>query len=249
MRLDVVADDGGLHARRAGRSWLGRLGEKVENGVVFHEVMAAHWLPATRSVAPSAGEAGEPSVDMDGNRDAGPLEGGDERLRPARPGDRVVDGDQPLLDELRQRLLHRLHAPARAGLHVRVDLLDLPLADQVPDRVVEEEDLERAHAARAVRLRQQRLGDDALERVGELHPHLVLLRGREDVDDAVDRARRALRVQRREDEVAGLGRGQRGRDRLEVAHLAEEDHVGVLAERAAQRVGEAESRPGRSRAG
>ena len=43
----------------------------------------------------------------------------------------------------------------------------------------------------------------------------------------------------REDEVAGLGGGQRGRDRLEVAHLAEEDHVGVLAQRAAERVGEA----------
>ena len=49
----------------------------------------------------------------------------------------------------------------------------------------------------------------------------------------------ALRVQRGEDEVAGLGRGQRGRDRLEVAHLAEQDHVGVLAERGAERLGEA----------
>ena len=46
-------------------------------------------------------------------------------------------------------------------------------------------------------------------------------------------------MQRREDEVAGLGRGERGRDRLEVAHLAEEDHVGVLAQRAAQRLREA----------
>ena len=52
---------------------------------------------------------------------------------------------------------------------------------------------------------------------------------------------RALRVQRREDEMAGLGCGQRGRDGLEVAHFAEEDHVGVLTERAAKRVGE----PGR----
>ena len=43
-----------------------------------------------------------------------------------------------------------------------------------------------------------------------------------------------LRVQRREHEVAGLGRGQRGRDRLEVAHLADEDHVGVLAQRGLQ---------------
>ena len=129
---------------------------------------------------------------------------------------------------------------SRAGLHVRVDLLDLSLTDQVPDRVVEEEDLERATRDPAVDCREQRLRDDALQRVRELHAHLVLLRRREDVDDAVDRARRALGVQRGEDEVAGLGRGQRGRDRLEVAHLAEEDHVGVLAERAAQRLGEAD---------
>ena len=84
---------------------------------------------------------------------------------------------------------------------------------------------------------------------GELHAHLALLLGGEDVDDAVDRGRRALGVQGREDEVAGLGGGERGRDRLEVAHLADEDHVGVLAERGAQPVGEAWSRRGRSRAG
>ena len=49
-----------------------------------------------------------------------------------------------------------------------------------------------------------------------------------------------LGVERREHEVAGLGRGQRRGDRLEVAHLAEEDHVGVLAQRTAQRLGEAD---------
>ena len=48
-----------------------------------------------------------------------------------------------------------------------------------------------------------------------------------------------LGVQGGEHEVAGLGRGQRGRDRLEVAHLADEDHVGVLAQRGLQRGGEA----------
>ena len=47
-------------------------------------------------------------------------------------------------------------------------------------------------------------------------------------------------MERREDEVAGLGSGQRSGDRLEVAHLAEEDHVGVLAQRPAERLGEAE---------
>ena len=48
-------------------------------------------------------------------------------------------------------------------------------------------------------------------------------------------------MQRAEHEVAGLGRGQCGRDRLEVAHLADEDHVGVLAERGAKTFGEARS--------
>jgi hypothetical protein len=84
------------------------------------------------------------------------------------------------------------------------------------------------------------LGDDALERGCDLDAHLLLLRAGEDVDQTVDSRRRILRVKRGEDEVAGLGRGERGRDRLEVAHLAEEDHVGVLAERAPERLGEAD---------
>ena len=66
---------------------------------------------------------------------------------------------------------------------------------------------------------------------------LLLLVGREEVDDAVDRLGRVDRVQRREDEVADLGRGQRRRDGLVVAHLADEDDVGVLADDVAQRVG------------
>ena len=63
--------------------------------------------------------------------------------------------------------------------------------------------------------------------------------GGEHVDDAVDRLGGVLGVQRGEHEVAGLGRGQRGGDRVEVAHLADEDHVGVLAQRGLQGIGEA----------
>ena len=46
------------------------------------------------------------------------------------------------------------------------------------------------------------------------------------------------RVQRREHEVARLGRLQRGLRGLGVAQLADQDRVGVLAERAAQRLAE-----------
>ena len=48
-----------------------------------------------------------------------------------------------------------------------------------------------------------------------------------------------LRVQGGEDEVAGLGRGQRDRDGLEVAQLADQDDVGVLPQHVLERVGEA----------
>ena len=61
---------------------------------------------------------------------------------------------------------------------------------------------------------------------------------REHRDDAVDRLGGIEGVQRREDQVAGLGREQRGFDRFVVAHFADQDDVGVLTERAAQRVRE-----------
>ena len=135
-------------------------------------------------------------------------------------------------------LVHRDHAELPAGLHQRVDLVDLPLPDEVADRRRRDEHLGRDRAARAVGGRQQLLGADPLQRCGELHADLLLLVRGEHVDDAVDRLRRVLGVQRREHEVAGLGRGERGRDRLEVTHLTDEDDVGVLAQDVAQRLGE-----------
>ena len=70
-------------------------------------------------------------------------------------------------------------------------------------------------------------------------PHLLLLLGREGVDHAVDGLGRAVGVQRAEHEQAHLGRRDRERDRLAVAHLADQHHVGVLADRGAQRRPEA----------
>ena len=123
----------------------------------------------------------------------------------------------------------------RAGLHRRVDLVGLALADQVAHR---------GRRARAPRRPTQRPAPSAVgsscwvmtpcSATDSCTRTCCLLVRREDVDDAVDRLRRVLGVQRGEDEVAGLRRGQRGRDRLEVAHLADEDHVGVLAQRGLQ---------------
>ena len=46
-------------------------------------------------------------------------------------------------------------------------------------------------------------------------------------------------MERGQHEMAGLGGGKRRGDRLQVAHLAHEDDVGVLAQRSAQALGEA----------
>jgi len=63
--------------------------------------------------------------------------------------------------------------------------------------------------------------------------------GREHGDDAVDGLGGVQGVQGREDHVAGFGGEQRRFDGLAVAHFADQDHVRVLTQGAAQRVGEA----------
>ena len=83
------------------------------------------------------------------------------------------------------------------------------------------------------------LADDPAQGRGEHHPRLLLEVGREEVDDPVDGLGRVQGVERREHEVAGLGGGERRADRLLVAHLADQDHVGVLAQDPAHRAGEA----------
>jgi len=59
------------------------------------------------------------------------------------------------------------------------------------------------------------------------------------IDNPVDRLGRVLSVQRPEDEVAGLGGGQRGGDGLEVSHLPNEDDVGILTQGVLEGGGEA----------
>jgi hypothetical protein len=74
--------------------------------------------------------------------------------------------------------------------------------------------------------------------LGEHRAHHLLFGRGEHVDDPVDRLGGRARVQRAEHEVARLGGRQRQADGLEVAHFADQDVVRVLAQRAAQRVGE-----------
>src|SRR5204863_1161608 len=136
--------------------------------------------------------------------------------------------------QLVQRIVERLHPVLLARLHHRRDLLDLLVPNQRPDRGRHDEDLARHHPAAALGFLQQRLRDDALQHERQLGADLGLLVRREHIDDAVDALHGGVGVQRGEREVAGLRDRQRRRDRLEIAHLADEHDVRVLPQRVFQ---------------
>jgi hypothetical protein len=148
-------------------------------------------------------------------------------------------GDLAFLDQVGQGLVHGLHPEPPSRLHDRVDLVDLPLPDQVAHGRRADQHLARDGARSPVGGLQQLLSHDALEGRRELHPHLLLLVRREHVDDPVDRLRGVLRVQGGEHQVARLGGGDSGGDGLQVPHLPHQDHVGVLPQHVLEGLGEA----------
>ena len=102
---------------------------------------------------------------------------------------------------------------------------------------VEDQNFQRGDTALFVDALEKVLRDDAFERFGKRGANFVLLFGRENVDDTVDRLGRAWRVQCAEDEVAGAGGDEREFDRFKIAHFADQNDVRIFAQRAAQRGG------------
>ncbi len=153
---------------------------------------------------------------------------------------RHVERDEALVVERGERLIEGLHPVlALPRLHHRVNLVHLVLADEVADGRVRDEDFQTHRAPAPVGARQKRLAHNAFEDERELRAYLRLLLGGKNVDDAVDGRGRRVRVQGGEGQVARLGDAQGGLDGLQVAHLADEHHVGVLAQGRAQSLGEA----------
>src|SRR6195256_3027496 len=156
---------------------------------------------------------------------------------------RLVDGllvgllarDLALIQQLLDRGVHGAHAKLSSRLHGVLELVELALAYEVGGGRRVHQDLERRHAALLVGALQQLLRDDAPERRRQHGAHVRLLVGGEDVHHAVDGRRRAVGVQRPHDENAHLRRGDRDAHGLEVAQLADQDHVRVLAQRRVHR--------------
>ena len=147
-------------------------------------------------------------------------------------GQHVLDRALLLLPQLEQGVVHQLHAVLGPGLDRRTDAEHLVLADQVGDAGGDHQDFVGGTPA-AADPRQQRLGQDADDRRGQLRADLVLQVARKGVDDPVDRALGTVGVQRAEHHVARFGRRDRRRDRLQVTHFADQDHVRVLPQGAA----------------
>ena len=135
---------------------------------------------------------------------------------------------------IHDRVVERLVALLLADLDHAGDLVRLAFANEVRDRHVDHQNFKRGDAAGLVDPLEKVLRDDAFERFGQRGADLVLLVGRENVDDAVDRFGRARSVQRSENKVTGGGRGQRQLDRFEIAHFTDEQDVRIFAQSAAQ---------------
>jgi hypothetical protein len=84
----------------------------------------------------------------------------------------------------------------------------------------------------------QALGKDRAQVLRQIQEDLLVLVLREHVDDAIERLRAVVRVQRRENEVARARQVDRGLHRLLVADFSDQDDVGGRTHDAAQRARE-----------
>ena len=149
--------------------------------------------------------------------------------------DRVFQGrlasDLPRPEQTGQRLVEGLHSIlSPAHLHDRFQLVHLVLPDQVADGRIGHHDFHGQGPARTIGPGQEGLAGDALQHQGQLGADLGLLVGGKDIDDSMDGGGCRTGMQGCQGEVAGLGDPQGRFHRLQVAQLANEHYVGVLAQ-------------------
>ena len=87
----------------------------------------------------------------------------------------------------------------------------------------------------------KRLGKHRQQASGELHTDLGLLAGRKHIHHAVHRLGSGTGVQSAEDEVTGLRGGDGQLNGFQVAHLSDQDHVGVFPQGCSECISKAAS--------
>ena len=103
------------------------------------------------------------------------------------------------------------------------------------NRVILQEDFQNRDTPLTCRVLHEVLRNHAAEQHAQRGAHLLATLFRDDVDDAVDRLRRGVRVQGSDHQYARLRRLDSEPDRLQIAHLADDEHVGRFSQGAAQR--------------
>ena len=146
--------------------------------------------------------------------------------------------DQALVEKLHDGVVHQLHADASAPDQHVEQLGRLALADDGGGRGIADENFIDRQAAFAVGALEEKLGEDSAQRARQHGPDLVLLVGWKNVDDAVDRLLRIVRVQCSVHKQAGFRGGERQGDGFQVPHFTHQHHVGVLPQRGLQSHGE-----------
>ena len=109
-------------------------------------------------------------------------------------------------------------------------------ANEVGDGHIYNQNFQGRHSPRPIDSLEEILRDNTFERFSERGPDLVLLIGRENIDNAINRFRRARGMQRSEDEVTSCGGGQRQLNRLQITHFADQEDIRVFSQGAAERI-------------
>lgn len=151
----------------------------------------------------------------------------------------VIVADEALLVEVFEAFVHGHHAGIVVCLEEAVKLFVFCVSDDVSCADGSEEDFCGDDASAISGDGQELLGYDGLEGVCELHSDLGLLVWGEDVDDAIYGLDGVGGVDGGENKVAGFGGGEGGGYCFEIAHFADDDYVGVLAEDVSEGVGKA----------
>ncbi len=158
------------------------------------------------------------------------VEEGTEFVGVVAVGEGCLLGDAAGADEGGEGLVHGAHTVGVAGGDLGADLMVLAGADEVADGGGGDHDLEGGVAGGLVDGGDELLGDDGEEGEGELLADLVLVAGGKAVEETDHGLGGVVGVEGGEDEVACFGGGEGGGHGFGVAHFADEDDVGVLAE-------------------
>src|SRR5215469_9730931 len=151
-----------------------------------------------------------------------------------------IKGDELLRVKLEERLIEGLHTvlAGTGGDGVVNQARLVGIDDAVANVRRGDHDFDGGDAAFVVGAAHQALRNDGFERGGKLQSNLFLLGRREDCDNTLNGLGGVESVQGGKHQVAGFGGEQCCGNGFQVAHFADQNHVGVLTESGAQRGGE-----------